>query len=346
MNTPRVRHTATLLPDGRVLVVGGLAFVNGRVITLNSAEIYDPQTNSWTQTPAMTFARSRHIAALLPNGKVLIAGGRTQPAPTLAAAELYDPQTNMWTLTGSMSEPRDNFAAVRLQDGRVLVSGGGSGGPNGPFLQKTAEIYDFGTGTWSTVHHMANARFGHRLTLLNDGRVLVTGGANSGGHCVYQPTAEIFDPQSGDWSNVRPMLDPRGFHLATRLRDGRVLVAGGWTMPACETACATAEIFDPDTEEWQFTPAMTSPRGALVLHSADALLDNGKVLASGGILSSGFEIATAELYDPELDEWVATASMSIPRSSHTSTLLKDGRMLVAGGDNGIVILSSAEIYTP
>ncbi|MCI0539855.1 MAG: hypothetical protein L0Z50_31995 [Verrucomicrobiales bacterium] len=345
----RARHTATLLTDGRVLVVGGLARVGGAFVTLSSVELYDPTTNTWGSAGSMSIARSRHTATRLFDGKVLVAGGRrSDSGPTLATAELYDPSTGTWGSTGSMADARDNFAAVLLPDGRVLVAGGVSGDPaNGGFVEKSTEIYDPQTGAWHTVDHMANARFGHQATLLADGRVLVTGGANSGGHCVYSVTAEIYDPQTDTWRNVEPMGTARGFHIATRLLDGRVLVAGGWTLPACLiTGTATAEVYDPMTGHWSQIGGMTIARGALVFHSTDALLSDGRVLATGGETPDGSTTATAELFDPATGTWSFTGSMAAARSAHTTTLLNDGRLLVTGGGHGTGPLSTAEVYTP
>ena len=170
---PRARHTATLLSDGRVLVTGGLD-AGGTTAT---SEIYDVSSGTWSFTGSMLLARSRHTATLLTNGKVLVVGGRlTNQGPTLATAELYDPNTGTWSPTGSMANPRDNYVATLLSDGRVLVTGGVSGDDKGPIVTKSAEIYDPLTGSWTTIDHMASARYSHQATLLADGRVLVTGG--------------------------------------------------------------------------------------------------------------------------------------------------------------------------
>ena len=137
----RSGYTATLLPDGMVLVAGG-AF--GRV-SLGSAELYDPNTGTWTATGSMIEARSAHTARLLPDGRVLVVGGyydstapsgRSNFTTILASAELYDPGRGTWTAGGSMIGARGGHTATLLLDGTVLVEGNGA----------SAELYDPGSG--------------------------------------------------------------------------------------------------------------------------------------------------------------------------------------------------------
>jgi len=293
----------------------------------------------------MSTPRTRHTATLLLDGRVLVAGGRSQAGESLAVTELYDPNTGTWSLTGSMATPRDWHTATRLPDGKVLVTGGVSATPRGPYILKSAEIYDPQTGAWSSTDKMANARFGHTATLLADGRVLVTGGANSGGHCTFMPTAEVYDPRTGKWTNTRTMGMARGFHFEALLPDGRVLVGGGWGLPVCFTDTVASEIYDPITNRWNSTGNMTTPRGNAV--TAYAQLLDGRVLVAGGATALWPPLATAELFDPATGIWTPTGSMAGGRIFNTTTLLMDGRVLVAGGlDADDSDLATAEIYTP
>ena len=276
MTVARSRHTSTVLPDGRVLVVGGLDADN---VATTSAELYDPIANTWQTAPHISQARSRHTATVLVDGRVLIAGGRGANELSLASAEVFDPASDAWTSHDNMAIARDIHTATLLDDGRVLVSGGVSVNDRGPFVQKTAEIYDPITGTWTMADHMANARFGHEALLLPDGRVLVAGGATPGGDCTAQFTAEIYDLNVNRWSNTRPMQTLRSFYFAAAIPGLGMLAAGGLTVPPdCQNVSATTEIYDAATASWRPTGNLSLPRGAIV---PGGRLPSGKLLVAG-----------------------------------------------------------------
>jgi hypothetical protein len=165
LNTARDSHTATLLPNGMVLVAGGFGPVRA------SAELYDPVSGTWTPTGSLNTARAQHTATLLPNGMVLVAGGFDSNVNPSASAELYDPASGTWMPTGSLNTARTTHTATLLPNGMVLVAGGfGASGdlPN-------AELYDPATGTWTPTGSLNVARTFHTATLLNNGMVLVAG---------------------------------------------------------------------------------------------------------------------------------------------------------------------------
>src|ERR1035438_8874987 len=187
---PRVFHTATLLPSGKVLIVGGYGSSGG---LLSSAELYDPASGTWTTTGALATAREYHTATLLPNGMVLVVGGETNNQiilgnNSLASAELYNPATGHWTATGPLKYGRYQHTATLLQNGKVLVAGGTGYSPTA-----TAELYDPAAGTWTTTGAMSTARAQHTATLLPDGRVLAGGGNSTIGWPVPGPSAELYD---------------------------------------------------------------------------------------------------------------------------------------------------------
>jgi N-acetylneuraminic acid mutarotase len=339
MILPRSKHAATLLPDGTVLVVGGLTGSLGNILTTASAEIYHPDTGTWCLTGSMSVPRSRFTATLLPNGKVLVAGGSNNGFATVTS-ELYDFGTGLWTRTGDMNVPRFYHTATLLSDGRVLVTGGQSAGDgNDNFVEKTAEIYDSGTGTWTLVGSMSRARYGHTATLLADSTVLIAGGAGPRGDLVYTVRAEVFNPYSGLWKNVDSLLTPRGFHTAILLKSGNVLVAGGLTLPAnSPNRTTTAELFQTSSSKWTSTGSMTFPRSAAAY--GGALLSDGRFFIAGG------RTDTAEEYSPNTGTWEVLSSMAVSRSFHTVTLLTNGTILVSGGENAEGFIAKAEIYTP
>jgi hypothetical protein len=246
MTTARGGFSATLLRDGRVLVAGGNKdVIDGNAVELASAELYDPSSGTWTATGSMVATRFSHTATLLPDGRVLVAGGgglargATICCDPLPSAELYDPGTGTWTATGDMTTARVDHTATLLLDGRVLVAAGGT----------AAELYNPGTGTWTTTGPMATTAVAYfSATLLPDGKVLLAGGwafrLDAQQNPIALASAELYDPASGTWTATASMAIPRMHHTATLLPNGRVLVSGG-TNPG--GALASAELFDPGT---------------------------------------------------------------------------------------------------
>src|SRR5205807_9352939 len=234
MAFPRNGHTATLLPNGKVLVAGGATpgtAYGGAVqsAATASAELYDPATGSWSVTASMATARYAHTATLLPNGKVLVAGGYNGSGTT-AGAELYDPATGSWRSTGSMATARLNHTATLLLGGDVLVAGGYTGMGS----TSDAELYDPATGRWSRTGSLGVTSENSTATLLPSGKVLIAGGdACCGG--PHLAGAALYDPSTGEWTVTGSMTTSRTGATATLLRSGKVLVAGG--------GVATAELY-------------------------------------------------------------------------------------------------------
>ncbi len=332
----REGHTATLLENGLVLVVGG------RDVGTASSELYDPAAG-WSVAPNTLQERVDHTATLLSDGRVLVAGSGED-----ASAEVYDPSTSSWTLTGSMQEWRIVHTATLLRDGRVLVVGGGSLSPtNRPLV--LAEVYDPVTGAWSNVVG-TEERDGHTATLLSDGRVLIVGGqdpdivpGDGPGPGSRITSAEVYDPSTNAWSSAGPMLEPRADHTATLLDDGRVLVVGGRHGADELDIFASVEVFDPATGVWSAASAMEENRTG---HTA-TLLDGGRVLVVGGIDEGNHTYSSTEIYNPSTGSWTESGEISKAREGHSATLLADGKVLIAGGcGDGGVRPALTEVFDP
>jgi hypothetical protein len=289
----------------------------------------------------MNVIRNRLIAAPLPDGKVLVAGG--EDMNPWSSAEIYDPATGSFSAldVGSMSKPREEAIAAPLPDGDVLVAGGESP-PNGGILGD-AELFAPGTRTFSDagVGSMAESRGGPAAAALPNGDVLIVGGFNGRDMLA---SAEVFDPSTLQFSSqgLGSMSIGRWGPVAAPLPDGRVLVAGGVTAGAIS---ATAELFDPATG--QFSSAglgqMTTPR-AFAMTSP---LPNGEVLIAGGISSNGGDpLASAELFDPSTGQFssAGVGPMTTGRMQAGMAPLPDGDVLVAGGAGASGELSTAEVF--
>ena len=191
MTTSRDYHTATLLPNGTVLIAGGND-LEGDI--LSSAEIYDPATATWTTTGSMTTARSAHTATLLLDGTVLVTGGCTYGACVYMAtsSEIYNPATGTWSVTGSLTIPRNLHTATLLPNGTVLVAGGN--GPVDSSAGISAEIYDPVSGTWQVTGNLTTPRQSHTANLLSIGTVLAAGRAGQGPPDNFNlASAELYD---------------------------------------------------------------------------------------------------------------------------------------------------------
>jgi hypothetical protein len=281
MGTPRYAAAAAPLPGGRVLVAGGFYDDAGGDHYVANAEIFNPAVGTFSSAGigAMSTPRRGAVAAPLPDGRVLVAGGSYNDGTehSLASAEVFNPATGTFTPVANMSVARVRAAAAPLPDGRVLVAGGN----NGSIRLSSAEAFNPVTGAFTPVGDMTADRAREAAARLPDGRVLVAGGA-AGTNAAALPSAEIFDPATNSFSSagIGAMGTARRAPAAAPLSDGRVLIAGGSNGDFGENYLASAEVFDPATNSFSSAGigAMSVPRTGAVA----APLSDGRVLVAGG----------------------------------------------------------------
>jgi hypothetical protein len=298
MASARQLHTATLLPNGKVLIVGGynlLAYNTSTIIT--QAEIYDPTTGTFTTTGYTNDYHSNHTATLLANGKVLIAGGLDGYYDPTTSAELYDPSTGTFTTTGGLNGRRSNHTATLLPNGKVLVAGGYSVNSSTIIATASSELYDPITGKFTTTGNLITARGEFTSTLLGNGKVLVAGGFVNNtplGGAFPDVAAELYDPLSGTFTVTSKMTYSRHAHTATLLNNGNVLIMGGQEL---SKSVRVVLLFDPTNGTFQVAgtlPSFMGNEGA-----TSTLLQNGSVLFTGGKYEPMYTAGKAIIYQQQ-----------------------------------------------
>jgi hypothetical protein len=325
----RESSAAFLLEDGKVLLVGGHFRYAGET-PLDTCEIVDVAagTSRWTGA----FTTSRTTSGI--GGTVLLDDRRVWSGSPFVfsgeppiSAEIWDPRTGAWTPTGAQT--LGGGPALALPDGRVLVAGGIDWSTDTPTAR--VEIWDPATGALTSAASMRAPRVGH-LLVLAAGRPIAIGGFRTyGGGGEGTTSCEAFDAALGSWSAIASTAVARGNATAVQLADGRLLVTGGTRESGgYREELASAEIYDPDRDEWRAAAPMLEARRAHTL----TLLDDGRVLAAGGARdASSRSTTTTEIYDPSTDTWVPSAPMHRARASASAVRLPSGEILVAGGWN-------------
>ena len=368
-------HTATPLyigpfdPRNEVLLAGGAA---GSIITptpMNATMLFSPLDRTFRAGPPMNMPRSGHQAVKLLDGRILITGGMTTGGLGTATCEIYDPLTNTLAPAGAMSAPRICHAISLLPDGRVLVTGGFSDWSTASTqfalmcstAQSTSEIYNPSTNGWTPGPTMASTRAGQTHTTLLDGRVLIVGGVATG-HTLtalggsfqvpfFTGSCEIFDPATNTLAAAAPLTLPRGFHGASRLANGDVLVtggaastfSGGANVAACMSDCV--RWLWSGNQSWAAVAPLTTP---VAFHTQVADPSGNAVVMGGFTGQFGFAPASSQVGVHDGTTFTQTRDLglhavftqtSTARAGHSCTLLQDGTFLVWGGQTPVIFTS-------
>jgi Galactose oxidase, central domain len=344
----RSHHTATLLEDGRVIVVGGET-ASGE--PLSSVEIFDPVQETWSALPPLSEGRANHTTTLLAGGSLLIVGGgrsnqNGSPSPDGVAdtAVVYDPNGEGPGAIVSLGGPRAGHLAFRLASSDVLVVGGsndeiGSACTSVPdcFYGKalaTAELFNGKTATFAPTAAMAGPRMLFGGVLLEDGTPLMVGGASD---TASLKRVETFAADDGSFIEMAPLANARLRPVVVSLGSGAVLAAAGKI--ANVGPVGVTEIYDPSSDQWTDGPDIGEPRTG----SAAVTLDSGNALVVGGFnQTTGSELDELLIFDQDDGSWLPITPLLEPRALPTATLLTDGRVLVVGGVGGLLSCEIAE----
>ncbi|HEY6892447.1 MAG TPA: kelch repeat-containing protein [Solirubrobacter sp.] len=309
--------------------------------------------SDWIWSPAGSLLQSTRggaAGARLADGRVLIAGGDNYGL-VFSSVERYDPATNAWSRIEAMAGPHAQAPGVVLPDGRVLVAGGRR---NSQENNRTAEVFDPKTGHWTSAGTMNEARALHAATLLADGRVLAVGGDgislwNDIPIYALNIGAETWDPKTNVWTPTGPLKYDREGMAVARLKDGRVLLIGGWNADELDSV----EIFDPTTNTWSDGPPISERLSGV----SAVTLPDGRVLIAGGSRVNApttpptptfYDSRAAELFDPATGTWTKTGDLNIGRGGASLSVLPDGRAVLAGGFSQVAsnAVGPTEIYDP
>lgn len=360
LSSMRILHTQQLLPDGRVLVLGGSINASG---VIADADIFDPNTETWTSLPPMAFPRTDFGMTFLDSNRLLICGGMLSGSTPVEECEVLNLTTMTWSASFPSSLSKGYMRLVPLNDGRIFATGGLRGGglitsysfmnplnfsvTEPPFLGEknggktihldskrilfaggsslTSAIYHLDTKSWEVVGSTQTTRFNAHMYKLPNGKVLLTGGDPYGIFINDLLSSEIFDPITKTWSSSSSLNEAKPYSSSFMLPDGRIVIVGGGD--------TTTEVFDPITETWSYGSSLISPSS----FSSVGHAPNGDVYLFG---------ASVQRYDVVNDLWSEVTAMLTPRLFSQSVLLSDGRFLIIGGFDSGMPLTSTEIFDP
>lgn len=308
MAEPMSGHTATLLNNGKVLITGGTRTA--------SSELYNPQTGQFTRTGKEIYKRNMNTTTLLKDGRVLITGGFTATGPDgadpIASSEIYDSSKSRFLLSGKMQNPRAFHSATLLLNGNVLITGGIDNKGN----TDTAELYDPSINYFKLTSNMNTRRQSHGSVLLNDGRVLIVGGSNG----KYIKEAELYYPETGKFLPIGKTNYNYFFPTLKVLSNNKVLITDGGRI---------GELYDPINNKFTKVTGIYLTR----VYPFIFQLNNEQLLMIGKTnfpVGFGFE-QNAGIYNLKTQNFTKLNDLIDGRRSFSATLLKNNKILIAGG---------------
>lgn len=324
----------TSVPGG-ALLAGGQEWhrdgIGSKPKSSTGAVLWDSTPGKWVELPPMPSPRQDHAAVALPDGRVLLIGGRDNSHPDLNSTLFWDPKTRRFHEGPPLLAARSHPVAVTLVDGTVLVLG--SDFDDDLERGTRAEWLRPGASSWEPAGQTVRIFHPGPVCVSRD-RVIIAGGRDNGaGFAIIEgvhlappldQSTEVWERASRSWRTSHPLVEPREEARGVALSDGRILVVGGWHEG---TALTSAEVWDPDTERWSPTGPLALARSSLSL----VALPGGRAAVSGGLDQGSFAATTAvEIWDPAQGTWSPGTPLAVGRAGHELAALDDGSFLVVG----------------
>jgi N-acetylneuraminic acid mutarotase len=312
MLTARYQATATKMLDGRILLVGGRGV---GALHLDSAEIFDPTTNSWMPAGTLNEARYYHTATLLMDGRILIAGGINAEG-VLASVEVFDPKTTLWKVVGRLHNARREHTAFLSNTGKVYVIGGGA--PYQP--QSSVESFDPLSETWSFASSLPAGQANATSISLNGNYLYNIGGYQD--DLATGPQFYVFDPMNGTWE-IGPTMQFAREYFSANILNNSIIVVGGYSDGS---VLDTIENFDLSLPYWTTVGKLKTPTWGHL----SFVIGGAGILIVGGVGSDMNPKARTEFIQPGKPS-ILTNAISVERYGFFMTALDDGRVLIGGG---------------
>lgn len=339
-----------VLGDGRVLITGGgLRDSVGPVLFDDGLRYFDPQTESFSEAPvSMAVPRVNHTATLLPDGRVLIVGGMIDwlgsEYEITDSAQIYDPATDQLESVEPLPEPRAVHSATLLSNGKVLVVGGfAEFDVSNPFLLSgllsSTLLFDPASSSWQDGPSLPAGRYGHGVSVLLSGQVLVAGGVENV-YPFYAASCLRYSPASNTFQPAAALPAARAFHGQVRLPGGRVLVAGG--LDGLATTVGTCWLYDGAADSWSTADSLAEPR-----FGHQVLIAGTKLVAIGGLVgTAGSPVTSIDTSASAPVDWHPTGTMLVGRSGQSFVIDGGQRVLTIGPEVDSTTDTTAEIFVP